>query len=94
MAGGKSKKDKDSNNEDEIAFAATKTKKGGKNPNGGGKPKKENPNKDEICDHCNKNGAYQEQLLGEVPWEEAEVCKELRKQASKQEFHPNSCNWG
>ncbi len=57
LAGGKLKEDNDSNdNKDEIALAATNTKKGGKKPNGGGKPKKENPNKDKICDHCNKKG--------------------------------------
>ncbi len=48
LAGGKSKEDKDSDNKDEFALAATNAKKGGKNPNGGGKPKKENPNKDKI----------------------------------------------
>ncbi len=54
LAGGESKEDKDSDDEDEIALAATNTKKGGKKPNGGGKSKKENPNKDKICNHCNK----------------------------------------
>ena len=56
LAGGKLKEDKDSDNEDEIALAARNTKKGGKQPNGRGKPKKENPNKDKICNHCNKKG--------------------------------------
>ena len=42
------KEDKDSNDEDKIALAAM--------TNGGGKPKKENPDKDKICDHCNKKG--------------------------------------
>jgi hypothetical protein len=56
FAGGKSKEDKDSANEDEILLIAMYTKKGGKKPNGRGNPKKENPNKDKICDHCNKKG--------------------------------------
>jgi hypothetical protein len=43
LAGGKLKDDKDSNDEDEIALAATNTKKGGKKPNGGGKPKEGEP---------------------------------------------------
>jgi hypothetical protein len=54
LAEGKSKEDKDSNNKDEIAMAATNTKKGGKKPNSRGKPTKDNPNKDKICNHCNK----------------------------------------
>ncbi len=50
------KENKDSNDKDDIALAATNTKKEGRKPNGGGKPKKENPNKDRICNHCNKKG--------------------------------------
>jgi hypothetical protein len=37
-------------------LAAKNTKKEGKKPNGGDKPKKENPNKDKICNHCNNKG--------------------------------------
>ncbi len=55
LAGGK-KEDKDFNNKDKIALAAMNTKKGKKKPNCRGKPKKENPNKDKICNHCNKMG--------------------------------------
>ncbi len=44
-----------SDNEDEVAFAAS-TKKGGKKSGGGRKPQRENPNKDETCNNCNKNG--------------------------------------
>jgi hypothetical protein len=43
LAGGKSKEDKDSNGKDKITLAATNTKNGGKKPNSGGNPKKENP---------------------------------------------------
>jgi hypothetical protein len=39
LAGGKMKEDKDSNDDNEIALAATNTKKGGKKPNGRCKPK-------------------------------------------------------
>jgi hypothetical protein len=56
LAGGKSKEDEDSNNKDEIALAAINTKKGGKKTKGRGKQKKENPNKDKFCNHCNKKG--------------------------------------
>jgi hypothetical protein len=52
LAGGKSREDKDSNNEDEVALVAS-TKKGGKKSGGGDKPQRENPNKDESCNHCN-----------------------------------------
>ncbi len=37
-------------------MVATNTKKGGKKPNGGSKLKKESPNKDKICNYCNKKG--------------------------------------
>jgi len=56
IAGGKSKEDMDSNNKDEIALAAKNTKKGGKKPIGRDKPKKENPNKDNVCNHFIKKG--------------------------------------
>ncbi len=54
LAEGKSKEDKNFNDKDEVALAATNTKKGGKKLNGGGKPKKQNPNKNKICNHCSK----------------------------------------
>jgi hypothetical protein len=53
LAGGKSREDKDSKNKDEVALVES-TKKGGKKSGGGDKPRRENPNKDETCNHCNK----------------------------------------
>ena len=55
LAGGKSWEDKDSNNKDEVALVAI-TMKGGKKSGGGDKPRRENPNKDKICNHRNKKG--------------------------------------
>ncbi len=83
-AGGKSKKDKDSNNEDEIASAAMNTKKGGKKPNSRGKPKKENPNKDKIFDHCNKKGHIKTTCWKKYPEKKPKFAKKLQRQASKQ----------
>jgi hypothetical protein len=54
LAGGKSKDDKDSDDEDEVALAAMNAKKGGTKYNG--REKKENPNKDKTCIHCKKKG--------------------------------------
>ncbi len=54
LAAGKSKDNKDSDDEEEIALAATNTKKGEKKSNG--TEKKENPNKDKTCNHCKKKG--------------------------------------
>jgi hypothetical protein len=54
LAGGKSKNGKNSNDKNEIALAATNTKKEGKKSND--KEKKENPNKDKTCNHCKKKG--------------------------------------
>ena len=56
LEGGKSKEDKDSDDKDGITLAATNTKKKGMKLNGGSKPKKEKPNEDKICNHCNKKG--------------------------------------
>jgi hypothetical protein len=54
LAGGKLR-DNNSNNKDEVALVA-RTKKGGKKSGGGDKPRRENPNKDATCNHCNKMG--------------------------------------
>ncbi len=54
LAGGKLEDDKDSNDKEEIALAATNAKKGGKKSNG--REKKENPNKDKTCNNCKKKG--------------------------------------
>jgi hypothetical protein len=54
LAREKSREDK-SNNKDEVALVAS-TKKGGKKSRGGDKSQRENPNKDETCNHCIKKG--------------------------------------
>ncbi len=54
LAQGKLRED-NSNNKGEVALV-TSTKKGGKKAGGGDKPQRENPNKDETCNHCNKKG--------------------------------------
>ncbi len=54
LAGGKLRED-NSNNKYEVALVAN-TKKRGKKSGGGDKPQRENPNKDETCNHCNKKG--------------------------------------
>jgi hypothetical protein len=56
LAGGKLREVKDSDNEDEVGLVAS-TKKGGKQSGGGDKPRRENPNKDETCNHCNLDQA-------------------------------------
>jgi hypothetical protein len=56
LAGEKSKEEKDPTNEDEIALTATNAKKGGKEPNGGSKPKKENPNRIRLVTTAIKRG--------------------------------------
>jgi hypothetical protein len=74
----------DSDNKDKIALAAKNTKKGGKNPNGGGKPKKENPNKDKICDHCNKKGHIKTTCWEKYPKKKPKFAKNREgKQASR-----------
>ncbi len=83
-AGGKLKEDKDSDNEDEIALAARNTKKGGKQPNGRGKPKKENPNKDKICNHCNKKGYVKTTCWEKYPEKKPKLTKNCKgNQASR-----------
>jgi hypothetical protein len=78
------KKDKDSNNEDEIELAATNTKKGGKKPNGGGKPTKENPNKDKICDHCKEKGHIKSTYWEKYPEKKPKFANNCEgKQASR-----------
>jgi hypothetical protein len=52
LAGGKSRKD-NSNNKDEVVLVGS-TKKGRMKSSGGDKPQRENPNKDETCNHCNR----------------------------------------
>jgi hypothetical protein len=54
LVGGKLREDNSDNN-DEVALVAS-TKKGGKKSGGGDKPRRENPNKDETCNHCNEKG--------------------------------------
>ncbi len=84
LAGGKLKKDKDSNDKDEIALAATNTKKGGKKPNGRGKPKKENHHEDKICNHCNKKGHIETTCWGKYPEKKPKFAKNYKgKQASR-----------
>ncbi len=84
LAGKKSMEDKDSNNKDEIALAGTKTKKEGKKPNCGGKPKKENPNKNKICNHCNKMGHIKSMCWEKYPEKKPKFTKNCKsKQASR-----------
>ncbi len=65
-------------------MAATNTKKGGKKPNGGGKPKKENPNKDNICNHCNKKGHIKTTCREKYPEKKPKFAKNHKgKQARR-----------
>ncbi len=76
--------DKDSNYKDEIVLAATNAKKGGKKPIGRGKPKKENPNKDRICNHCNKKGHIKNTFWEKYPEKKPKFTKNQEsKQASR-----------
>jgi hypothetical protein len=84
LAGEESKKDKDSDNKDDIALAAMNTKKGGKKPNNGGKPKKENPNKDKFCNHCNKKRHIENMCWEKYPEKKPKFTKNPEsKQASR-----------
>jgi hypothetical protein len=82
LAGGKLKENMDSNDKDDIALSATNTKKGGKKPNGRGKPKKENPNKDRFCGHCNKKGHIETMCWEKYPEKNRSLQRIIK--ASKQ----------
>jgi hypothetical protein len=78
LAGGKSKDNKNSNDENEIALAATNTKKGGKK--GNDKEKKENPNKDKTCNNCKKKGHLEATCWNKASWEDAQESESSQKQ--------------
>jgi hypothetical protein len=81
LAGGKLIEDKDSKNEDEVALVAS-TKKGGKKSGRGDKPRKENPDKDETCNHCNKKGHIESTCWTKHPDKKP---KSVKNRKSKQE---------
>jgi hypothetical protein len=65
-------------------LAAINTQRGGKKPNGGGKPKKENLNKDKIYDHCNKKGHIKTTCWEKYPEKKPKFAKNCEgKQASR-----------
>jgi hypothetical protein len=92
LAGGKSKEDKDFNNEDKIALAAMNTKKEGKDPNGGGKPTKENNNKNKICNHCNNKGHIKNTCWEKYPEKKPKFSKNCKSKQAGREFSCNSCD--
>ncbi len=64
-------------------MAATNTKKGGKKPNSRGKPTKDNPNKDKICNHCNKQEHIKTTFCEKYPEKKPKFAKNCKgKQAS------------
>ncbi len=82
LAGGKSKDDKDSDDKDEIALAATNAKKGGEKSNG--RENKENPNKDKTCNHCKKKGHIKNTCWEKLPDKKPKLIKSRGgKQESK-----------
>jgi hypothetical protein len=82
LAGGKSKDDKDSDDKDEIAFAATNAKKGGKKSNG--REKKEDPNKDKIRNNCKEKGHIKNTCWEKFPDKKPKLIKSRGgKQESK-----------
>jgi hypothetical protein len=74
LAGGKLREDKNSNNEDEVALVAS-TKKGGKKSGEEDKPQRENPNKDETCNHCNKKGHIESTCWTKHPEKKLKLVK-------------------
>jgi hypothetical protein len=82
LAGGKLRED-NSNNKDEVALVAS-TKKGGKKSGGGDKPQRENPNKDETCNHCNKKGHIKSTCWTKHPDKKPKSVKNIKsKQQGK-----------
>ncbi len=86
FAGGKLKEDEDSNNKNEIALAATNTKKGGKKPNGRGKSKKEKPNKDKICNHCYIKGHIENTCWEKYPEKKPKLAKNCKSKPASSCF--------
>ncbi len=63
-------------------MAAANMNKGGKKSGKGNKLKKENPNKDKICNHCKKNGHIKNICWTKYPEKKP---KSVKNHESKQE---------
>ena len=82
LAGGMSKDNKNSDDKNEIALAATNTKKGGKKSND--KEKKENTNKDKTCKHFKKKGHLEATCWEKHPEKMPEKVKAARSKAKSE----------